>query len=294
MLYWDKSGKGGANMEFHELYRPLTAAPFRSSAYYREVLPIPALRPWIRCFWESSGGDACSTLVTPDSCMDILFDLAGEKAGFCGIDDRMVWAAGGGGYCFAIRFYPWTAGIFAEDTLKSTRNARCEATQYFGKLEAFLRSRLETVNTLEERAALAEQWLLERLDLTKASADVLQASWELVRAGGNLRIEDLSRSLHVSSRQLQRLFRENMGISPKKLAGLIRYQNLWRDVLYARSFDIRDAVLKYGYTDQAHLLHDFRKYHMLSLTDARNYAYSSHFYNTETENSATIFPEVIP
>ena len=33
-------------MEFHQLYRPLTASPFRNSALYRELLPCPALRPW--------------------------------------------------------------------------------------------------------------------------------------------------------------------------------------------------------------------------------------------------------
>lgn len=38
-------------VEFHWLYRPLTAHPFQNTALYREVPPNPALAPWVRCFW---------------------------------------------------------------------------------------------------------------------------------------------------------------------------------------------------------------------------------------------------
>lgn len=268
-------------MEFHELYRPLTAAPFRRADTYREFLPSPALRPWVRCFWESSSGCA-PVLVTPDSCMDVIFNMADGSAGFCGIDDRTVWAyPTEGERSFAIRFYPWAAAILADGSLRDTRNARCDAGQFFGGLEQYLRTRWQEGQCLETWAKLAEEWLLERLDGAQINGDVLEASWRLVRSRGVIRVEALSRSLHVSSRQLERLFRENMGVSPKKLAGIIRYQNLWRDILLEPRFDVQEAVGKYGYTDQAHLLHDFRKYHLLSLAEARCYAFSSRFYNTE-------------
>lgn len=276
-------------MEFHELYRPLTSTPFRDSTVYRELLPLPALRPWIRCFWEFHGSNRMSTLVTPDTCMDIIFDL-GETPGtwFCGIDDTTVWAEATPGdgkrtEQFAIRFYPWAAALFAEDTLWDAKNLRCEAREYFPKLQRELHDRLAAVQTLEQRAAVAEGWLLAHLDPQGVNGDVLQAAWEIVTHQGNLRMVDLSRSLHISGRQLERLFREHMGISPKKLSGLIRYQSLWRDVLLCRDFNVHDAVLRYGYTDQAHLLNDFRKYHLLSLSDARALAYgnSSLFYKTK-------------
>lgn len=274
-------------MEFHELYRPLTAAPFRDSTVYREILPLPVLRPWVRCFWEFHGGNGLSTLVTPDTCMDVIF-VFGERPGtlFCGIDDTTVWAVAGPGgrqtEQFAIRFYPWAAALFAEDTLRDAKNLRCEAGAYFPKLQEELAGKLSAVRTLEQRAAVAECWLLAHLDAQSLNGDVLQAAWEIVESRGGLRMGDLSRSLHISMRQLERLFREHMGVSPKKLSGLIRYQSLWREVLFDRDFNIHDAVLRYGYTDQAHLLNDFRKYHLLSLSDARAFAYGnmSHFYKT--------------
>ena len=46
---------------------------------------------------------------------------------------------------------------------------------------------------------------------------------------------------------------------------MIRYQMLWREALGA-SFNVHDAVYKFGYFDQAHLLNDFKEYHGISLS----------------------------
>lgn len=46
---------------------------------------------------------------------------------------------------------------------------------------------------------------------------------------------------------------------------MVRYQCLWQDALFSPSFCIQDAVYRYGYTDQSHLLRQFRAYHGLPL-----------------------------
>ena len=53
---------------------------------------------------------------------------------------------------------------------------------------------------------------------------------------------------------------------------MVRYQYVWNDFLYNKNFNIADAVYKYGYSDQAHLCRDFKKYHSMSMSDAKKYA----------------------
>ena len=71
---------------------------------------------------------------------------------------------------------------------------------------------------------------------------------------------------------LERLFHEYVGITPKKLSNLIRYQFLWRDILCKLDFDVLSAVHKYGYTDQSHLLREFKRYHSMDIHEARTIA----------------------
>ncbi len=87
---------------------------------------------------------------------------------------------------------------------------------------------------------------------------------------------DLTQEVLLGNRQLERLFLEYIGVSPKSLASMVRYQYLWSEILYNKDFNIMDAVYKYGYSDQAHLCHDFKKYHSMNMSDARKHAiYSS-------------------
>lgn len=83
---------------------------------------------------------------------------------------------------------------------------------------------------------------------------------------------NLKQEVFIGIRQLERLFLEYVGVSPKNFASMVRYQYVWNDFLYNKNFNIADAVYKYGYSDQAHLCRDFKKYHSMSMSDARKYA----------------------
>ena len=63
-----------------------------------------------------------------------------------------------------------------------------------------------------------------------------------------------------------------MGTSPKTFASLMRYQLLWQDMVLSDRFDLQDAVDRFGYTDQAHLLHNFRSRHLMPPREALSLA----------------------
>lgn len=90
---------------------------------------------------------------------------------------------------------------------------------------------------------------------------------------GSLDVSTLAKESFVSTRQLERLFHEYVGITPKKLSNLIRYQFLWRDILYEPDFDVLSAVHKFGYTDQSHLLREFKRYYSMDIHRARRVAF---------------------
>lgn len=125
---------------------------------------------------------------------------------------------------------------------------------------------------MKERIRAAERYLLNHMHPERSNHILMEAVAELLQRKGSMPIGQLAGEVHTSSRQLERIFQENIGISPKKLASLIRYQYLWNDILYHPDFSVQDAVWRYGYTDQAHLLHDFKRFHTMTIPEARNYA----------------------
>lgn len=269
-------------MNFNQRYHPITSTPFKRNAEYAEFEPCTALKPYIRCFWGtvspvSQSGE--NSLVIPDTCMDIIFtanytrNLTTDI--FCGIDDRTFLSDGKRDntvFTFGIRFYPWGAALFAEDSLKNTRNAFFHTDVHFAGLKKIIEPLLFDISDIRELIPIAEQALLTRFNEKHGNRTVFETVGLILEHKGNLPVGKLSNDVHVSERQLERLFHEYIGCSVKRMASLIRYQYLWHEILFNQQFHILDAVFKYGYCDQPHLLNDFKKYHSMTITEAKAYA----------------------
>lgn len=240
-----------------DAFAPITAQPFRSG--YREYSPCDALKPYIRCFWTSV--DQGGRLIIPDLCADVIFDIESSEAFFCGVSDES-FVSHRLTETFGIRFYSWTAALFAEDSLHETINGGFELSSHFRRLEKELAPKLACAKTVKQRIKLSEEFLINNLKERHCGL-FTEALGEIITMRGICTLGDISKKLHVSGRQLERVFSEYSGLSPKKASMLIRYQFLWRDILSERDFNAADKASEYGYADQSHMLNDFRKFHMV-------------------------------
>lgn len=264
-------------MDLSRLYHPLTSTPLGRRSY-AEVLPCEALRPYVRCLWRSLPVQTAPTLVIPDTCMDLLF-LTDEGSGrlsarFCALDDEPFISRSDGQIAFAIRFYPWAAAMFADEPLSGTLNLSADAHLHFPRLTDRLCRALEQTEDFPQRCRAAESLLLSHFGPDRVPPAFLNAVHAVLRTHGRLRAAELAQSVQLSARQLERLFSRTVGASPKKLSSLVRYQSLWRAAVYQPGFDVQDAVYRFGYTDQSHLLHEFRRYHSMPLSQALQLARS--------------------
>ena len=115
---------------------------------------------------------------------------------------------------------------------------------------------------------MAETLLLKKLETARENVIVDKVMQDILRYRGGLGISQLSKENLISSRQMERLFHEYIGMTPKKLSNLVRYQCLWRDIVYESHFNMMDAVQRYGYTDASHLIREFERYHSMNIRSA--------------------------
>lgn len=274
---------------FYRMYQPHTAAPYRSSESYREILPCSGLRPYIKCFWGTDGPLADTAisqegLIVPDTCMDIIFEVSHTRnhisGRFVGINNEAFQAAGlpkAWGKpeilsTFGIRFYAWSAVLFSEDSMAEVRNHVLDVRQHYAGIQKAVEPLLYDFPTLEGRSAAAERILLKQLNEKRHNSYLETAVFHILKQKGNMKTARLADQVFISKRQLERIFREYMGLSPKQFTSLVRYQYLWNELLTNPVFDVMDAVHHYGFSDQPHLLHEFKKYHTMLPEEARKYA----------------------
>jgi transcriptional regulator GlxA family with amidase domain len=106
-----------------------------------------------------------------------------------------------------------------------------------------------------------EEALRARLPAARAqrSAAVDAAIESLTRSGGHARIEEVARHAGVGTRQLERLFRAHVGLTPKRLAGILRLQEAFALLAAGASPPLIEVAQRCGYFDQSHFIRDFRR-----------------------------------
>lgn len=264
-------------MDFRNLYMPLIAA--NRNLTYIEKAASEALAPYIRCYWYyediPTGYDS---LVTPDTCVDIIFSVNRKGsviATFCGVNDMSYFGHNAASYterkAFAVRFYVWSFSLFSGETLQNTRNLFLEAEIYLNYYVNEIKKILRTDTKFDEFISISDKLLTRQLNERYIDTGFINAVYQVLKNMGNIRIDELSAQCFVGKRSLERMFRTRMDLSPKQFADLIRYQNTWRGILLSR--DVNELVLQLGYSDQSHLLREFKNYHGITPHEAKTFAY---------------------
>jgi AraC-like DNA-binding protein len=246
---------------------------------YRETPPSQKLAGHIKRFWSleyDSAGDASEPeTVLPDGCPEIVFNLSDRfkrihpnsqelqpATLFCGQMMRSVMIRPTGRVrLFGVRFHPAGGFPLAGFSMHELTDQIVGIDVALGRDGADLEARISEADGFEDRVAAFEMYFLKRLAgqrredrLSSYAAEVIVASWGLTS------ISRLSESLGVSERRLERRFRSRVGISPKMLARIVRFQSLLSLIQKAETPGILDASLELGFYDQSHAIRDFREF----------------------------------
>ncbi len=113
----------------------------------------------------------------------------------------------------------------------------------FDLVRAYLRSRVDGHRAGHPRDDLVEAW-----------------TW-LARFRGTGSMDGLCRHVHVSGRHLRTLFQREIGMGPKQVSRLMRFDHakhlIATAVAAGRPLDLTSVALRCGYYDHAHLDRDF-------------------------------------
>ncbi|HEX4455301.1 MAG TPA: helix-turn-helix domain-containing protein [Kofleriaceae bacterium] len=104
-----------------------------------------------------------------------------------------------------------------------------------------------------------EQFIATRaraVDLAPSAA--IDVATSLCDSSGHGSILGLAEMTGVSIRQLERQFRQQVGMSPKALARVIRFESARRRIEDAPETSLTEIAYALGYADQAHFSREFR------------------------------------
>ncbi len=244
---------------------------------YREFKPVGALSAYVECFWLLEGTAApviAPERLLPDGCVELIvnlgerfreFDEAGRSAlqPACLVVGQMtrpvLVAPTGAVELLGIRFAPGGTLPFLPVPPGELTDRITPLADLAKALERELGEALERVHRWCERLACLETILLRRWCATNCRHTLQPALAQLMKSGGQISVDRLAADIGLSNRQLERRFISEVGLGPKLLSRILRFQQVFRAV-EAASADWADVAVACGYYDQAHLIRDFRQF----------------------------------
>lgn len=109
-----------------------------------------------------------------------------------------------------------------------------------------------------DRIAALERFIAGRITRGPLWHDGALVAWRMLKHfHGAVRVDDAAEAAGLSARQLGRVFQEQVGLSPKGTARLLRFERAMR-LIRETDAPLSDIAFDAGYADQSHLTRDFQ------------------------------------
>jgi AraC-like DNA-binding protein len=229
-----------------------------------EQLPVSQLRPFVECIWYSDPTGDTRFQILPDGCVDACFVLSERRPRvlLLGTTTRTsAYDLEAGSPYLGVRFRPGMASVFVQEKISDLTDSELQVAGFLGvgadevlDLRSFPERRMRLESSL--MAALAQ-------NADQLNGAVNHAVAEINNRYGDVKVRQLAASCNLSERQLERLFVEQVGITPKLYARIRRFRSVLdhlQDPEDAERPNMADVAASYGYTDQSHLARDFRNF----------------------------------
>lgn len=155
-------------------------------------------------------------------------------------------------------FHPGGSHALTGEDARALTGHDIDLANLFGNAATWLREQLLETRTAHARLRILVQWLRQRMHVTVLHPAVSHAIRTLSRQPQIRRISLLARDAGLSERRLGVLFQQQVGMRPKHYARLLRFRTVLAHAQNHATVNWSYVAADCGYSDQAHLSHDFR------------------------------------
>jgi AraC-like DNA-binding protein len=240
--------------------------------------PNQALQPFIAQFWTGSFNSANSgrqsMRIIPNGYVELIIHLTDQH---CDLHDHYGWSQSPDYTIIGLHTHPYEVQFAREVKVFAIRFMPEGVYNIFGVPAAEFKEgyndmslvlgnefrtfseQLREKSSTNEMISFTEEYLIKTTLRSRKDINYVNRAAALIRSTkGKIRIEDLPELVHISLRQLQRAFKDKIGVSPKHYLRLSRINEVHRLLEEEHSLNLTQIAYQSGYTDQAHFIRDYK------------------------------------
>lgn len=243
--------------------------------------PVSAFTGIVKEFWEVKGRlSPFREALLPNGFVEIMFNLGPphrvfegsgtglwEHSWFSGLQERSIFIESlEGTHLVSIRLHPLGATQLLGFAAADAANSIIDLDGLVGERAMELRTALLSAQSPEARFGILEHFVRDR-GSTEVPAFVRDAVNRIEATHGSLRVADLHQELGISRKHLAVTFNRYVGISAKAYARIQRFVWTLEQLRSHGEAEWSRLAAEAGYSDQSHLVRDFRRVGAASPTE---------------------------
>lgn len=225
-------------------------------------------------FYEIENADFAekSLLTIPDGCTDFMFAFDGHKLRSyisTGVKENKKFFFGDIKTLFGVRFMPGSTYHIFKDPIKDMVHHPVYLDSVLKNVNDLSDKFLEC-QTFQDRTSLLSDFILSNLCWEDSKCEIITNLTNLIfHKRGNIRIEEMSSQLGYSTRYIQDVCNEYIGMPPKEFCQTVRMQ--YALILEQKNpqASLETIASFAGYADVSHMNREFKKYMFCRMSDIR-------------------------
>jgi len=166
------------------------------------------------------------------------------------------------GWCQAVGLVllPWAIRLFVADGVDLAAKPIIPLNGVWDDFIPLLRTTISQRGDTEAFALLG-QFISDMQIRNRFDMSAFRSAFDTLRmTNGRFNMHEFAAQSHLSTSQLERHSKYFTGISPKTLSRLIRFDAVCAGLTDFSSKRMTDLAYQYGFTDQAHFIHEFKAF----------------------------------
>ncbi|SUJ27183.1 transcriptional activator RhaS [Sphingobacterium spiritivorum] len=235
--------------------------------FYQKIIPIKPLQDYIRYFWVLEDFGDKTFKIIPDGLSGLIFQ---EEANLFLDKEHQILpqmflygqtthhtehkAIG----CFR------NIGVYLQPTaLKTIFNIDAfELTNQHISIDCLttepILEQLVNAVTVNDKIEIISRFFLKRIQQAEHNTEKADFATMLLQNGKTLK--DIQTEMNLSERSLERLIKQNVGISPKAFSRIIRFQSGLYTLRQNDFNNLTDLAYQHDYFDQSHYIREFKEF----------------------------------
>jgi len=160
---------------------------------------------------------------------------------------------------FTIVFLPGAFSMLFGVPAVELTNGDFSGQDVLGKSINELYARLGEVSAFQDRVEVADSFLSAIRPAIESVSPIVRTARAMIRNNGSVRISEMAHQTGLGVRQFERRFDQEIGVSPKLYARIIRFEAALQRRAVRPTTPWTDIAHDLGYHDQMHMVHDFTR-----------------------------------